>query len=195
MSAGNSYFKEEVIERIMKFAASKFTKVIVLAPDEPAEHTYKALGYEKNKSKRKAKLNANLLQNRARRIKEKLIKEGIGKNIEIIEWVDDIITNEYYKKSYQNILKLYKNNRQFRDDAKETTKLVLTSKFNNISENTVDEAVFYLLKELAFIFASLEIYHAEEATYIYHKEWPIYQKFISGVYDSKIRTNFKFLLY
>ena len=35
MSAGNSYFSEERIEKLLKFADKNFEKIIVLSPDKP----------------------------------------------------------------------------------------------------------------------------------------------------------------
>ena len=72
MSAGNSYFSEERIGKLLNFADKNFQRIVILSPDKPAEHTFKAFGYLENKARRKAKLKSNLLINRAKRELEKL---------------------------------------------------------------------------------------------------------------------------
>lgn len=194
MSAGNSYFKEEVIERILRKASKKFPKLIVMAPDKPAQHTYKAMGYPENKARRKAILNANLLQNRARRVVEKLKKEGIKTEFEIVEWIDEIVPDKRYQKKYKEILGVFNSNKEFKRDALKTTENVLKTKSKAFSRNALNEAVHYLLKEIAFVASSPKIYNAKSITYIYHKDWKIYRKFISGGYDGLPRPKLKFMI-
>ena len=62
-------------------------------------------------------------------------------------------------------------------------------------ESAIDEGVFYLLKELAFLLASPKIYDSEEVTYIYHKKWQIFQNLISGLYDNHSKKQLEFLLH
>lgn len=194
MSAGNSYFREEVIQKILSFTGEHFPKTLIMAPDEPAEHTFKALGYRGNEVKKKTRLNANLLQNRAKRVVDRV---GNKSKFHIVEWVKEIIPNKSYQEKLKEIIHLYFTNEQFRRDANNTTKEVLASKMQkeiNMEEAT-KEAVNYLLKELAFVIASPTIFNAQKITYVYHKEWPIYQKLIKGVYDGKTRDNLGFLLF
>ncbi len=46
MSAGNSYFTKERIEKLIKFANKNFEKIVIISPNKPAEHNFRALGYE-----------------------------------------------------------------------------------------------------------------------------------------------------
>src|SRR3989344_8046617 len=119
MSAGNSYFDEKTIGKLLKFADKKFQRVIVLSPDKPAEHTFKAAGYPENKARRKAKLNANLLINRAKRELQKI--KGKQK-FSFVDWESDVLGNNEYEKIYKEVMFLYKNNTSFKEDARETTK-------------------------------------------------------------------------
>ncbi|MBI2573336.1 tRNA-dependent cyclodipeptide synthase [Candidatus Woesearchaeota archaeon] len=193
MSAGNSYFKEEIIQKILKFTAEHFLKTIVIAPDEPAQHTFKALGYEGNEVSKKARLNANLLQNRAKRVITSMKDKS---KFQVIEWIEEIAPNLYYQEKLKQITLLYSKNSQFRSDANEVTREVLMSKSNEeFTADAVNEGVYYLLKELAFVMASPTIFNTQKVTYVYHKEWPIFQKLITGVYDGKVRGNLRFLLH
>ena len=93
MSAGNSYFDKKTIGKLLKFADKNFPKIIILSPDKPAEHTFKALGYQDNKAKRKAKLNANLLINRAKRELQKIKNKD---KFSFINWENDVLGNSEY---------------------------------------------------------------------------------------------------
>ena len=193
MSAGNSYFDEKTIGKLLKFADKKFQRVIVLSPDKPAEHTFKAVGYPENKARRKAKLNANLLINRAKRELQKI--KGKQK-FSFVDWESEVIINPNFKKRYREIISLYKNNVSFREDARETTKKVIDDKFLDVTEveRAIDEAVFYLIEELSFVLSSPSIYKVDNVSYLYHKNWVIYEDFIKGKYDGKKRDNFSFVL-
>lgn len=192
MSAGNSYFKEEIVLRLLEFAGKNFNQVIILSPDEPAEHTYKALGYEEKIAKRKAKLNSNLLKNRANRAIENL--KNHKSKFKIIEYTEEIIPNKIYKKELIEITNLYFHNKQFQKDAKEITKKIIENKSAKQLEISIDEAVNYLLKELAFVLASPKIYKTNKVTYIYHNKWEIFEKLIEGKYDNLPRSNLSFIL-
>lgn len=193
MSAGNSYFNEKTIGKLLKFADEKFQRIIILSPDKPAEHTFRALDYPNNKARRKAKLNANLLINRARRELKKLKNHN---KFSFVDWEKDIIDNSEYKKKYKDVTKLYKKNPKFRTDARNTTKKVIGNRFNEIKnmKKATDEAVLYLIEELSFVLASPLIYDVEKISYLYHQHWEIYEDLINGKYDGKKRKNFSFIL-
>ncbi len=193
MSAGNPYFTEERIAKLLHFALGRFAKVIIMAPDEPAEHNFKALGYPDNQAKRKARLNANLLQNRAKRAVNSLSPE-LKNNVIVVEWVDEVIPNARYQEKYKDILQLYHTNASFKKDARETTKSVISKKTGTNIEKSLDEAVHYVLKELAFVLASPSMYRAKKVFYLYHVAWPIYQKLKDGKYDGIPKINLGFLL-
>jgi len=193
MSAGNSYFNEETIGKLLKFADKRFSKIIVLSPDKPAEHTFKALGYPENKARRKAKLNANLLINRAKRELEKIKNKD---KFLFVDWESNVAKNLEYKTRYKEIIALYKANATFRQDARETTKKIIEEKASEILdiEKSIDESVLYLLEEISFVLSCPAIYRVSKVTYLYHQQWKIYENFIAGKYDGKKRSNFSFVL-
>ena len=167
-----------------------------MAPDEPANHTYLALGYEEKIAKKKARLNANLLQNRAKRGVEILTKEKNKSRFHVVEYGEEIIPNKIFQKMLIKIIELYRKDKHFYGDARVMTKEVIYDKLEESinMERAVDEGVNYLLKELAFVLASPEIYNTPHVTYIYHRNWVIFQKLIAGEYDGKPKTNLSFLL-
>ncbi|MDO8563910.1 MAG: tRNA-dependent cyclodipeptide synthase [Nanoarchaeota archaeon] len=196
MSAGNSYFSENVIRELILFAKDNFSTIIVAAPDIPAEHTYLALGYSESESKRKARLNANLLRNRAQRAIKQLEQENISSLLLVVDWSKDVEPNEFYQKAYKKVCQLYDENEFFKKDALLTTLQVLRKKINITEdmEKTLNEGVFYLLKELAFIIALPFLFNVNNVAYLYHRNWPIYEKFISGKYDGEIKKNLGFVI-
>ncbi len=45
ISPGNSYFKQSTISELIDFSVNIFSKIYIVVPDKPYEHTYRALGY------------------------------------------------------------------------------------------------------------------------------------------------------
>lgn len=72
MSPGNPYFKSRVIEDYVQYLGKESRRIIVVVPQQPAEHTYRALG-SKDAVKR-AKKNASQLKSHCRRAIEKVGK-------------------------------------------------------------------------------------------------------------------------
>lgn len=171
MSAGNSYFTEEKIKKLLEFASKNFEKIIIFSPDKPAEHNFRALGYEEKKVKKKAKLNANLLMNRAKRILEK----RKDKNKFKLESWTNIEENKNYKKELEKVKNIYEKDDILKKIIQKTSIKVLKKDQKEIN---IEEAVLYLLEELAFIISSPKIYSTKSATYLYHKKFDILEKFV-----------------
>ena len=72
MSPGNPYFKSRVIEDYVEYLGKEKRRIVVVVPEQPAEHTYRAMG-SKNAVKR-AKRNSSLLKSHCRRAIEKVSK-------------------------------------------------------------------------------------------------------------------------
>ena len=126
MSVGNPYFNPEVIKNIVEFCSKKFSKIRILVPFEPAQYTFQALGYDENKAKSKARLNSNRLKNHTQRVLDQI--KNKSSDIKIINWSEDILPKEEYKKSLKEIETLYSTNKLFQKDCNETTREVLNGK-------------------------------------------------------------------
>ena len=72
MSPGNPYFKSRVIEDYVEYLGKEKRRIIVVVPQQPAEHTYRALG-SKDAVKR-AKRNSTPLKSHCRTAIEKVSK-------------------------------------------------------------------------------------------------------------------------
>lgn len=195
MSPGNSYFKDDEIKYLLKTAIDRYGRVAVMIANIPAISTYIALGYPENRARRdKALPQGNLLKNRAERA---IIQLGYTNDqVKILDWEKEIEQNEEYKKSYIKISDLYNSNMVFQHDVDETTKGVLTGSKKEIPDilKAVKIAVHYLLSEFAFLDFAPKFLESKKVSYIYHKNWPVYENYIAGKYDNKVKNHLDFLL-
>ena len=72
ISPGNPYFKSRVIEDYVEYLGKEKRRIVVVVPEQPAEHTYRAMG-SKDAVKR-AKKNCSQLKSHCRRAIEKVSK-------------------------------------------------------------------------------------------------------------------------
>jgi tRNA-dependent cyclodipeptide synthase len=195
MSPGNSYFKDDEIKYLLKTAVDRYGRVAVMIADIPAISTYIALGYPENRARRdKALPQGNLLKNRTERA---IVQLGYTKDqVRIIDWENEVEPNKDYQESYAHIRSLYESNEQFEKDADETTKGVITGSKKEIADvaSATKIAVHYLLSEFAFLDFAPKFLDAEKVSYVYHKNWPVYENYIAGKYDEKSKDHVDFLL-
>jgi len=195
MSPGNSYFKDDEVRFLIEKIVQKFGKVAILIADVPAISTYLAFGYPENRARReKAMAQGNLLRNR---VKRAIIQLGYSDSqVKIINWLEEVENNPHYIKSYESVKELYNQNKEFRNAADKTTRSVLESSNRSISNinNAIKIAVNYLLSEIAFLEWAPSFLKTKKVIYVYHKNWTIYEDYIVGKFDKKIRKYLDFLL-
>lgn len=197
MSPGNPYFKSRVIEDYVQYLGKENRRIIVVVPQQPAEHTYRALG-SKDAVKR-AKKNTSQLKSHCRRAIEKVSKtDEVAGEFYMLDWTREVDTNEAYIAALDFVITFYNSNSDFRIDVARSTAKVLgkdsASSEDSESEYSdseleederVQEGVYYLLKELAFIISSKEMFRTDNVAVIYHRTWPVYEKFVNGDYDGQ----------
>jgi len=188
MSPGNSYFRDEVVKELLQKVLEKYGKAAVMIADIPAISTYIALGYPENRARRdKALPQGNALKNKVRRATQEL--NYSDNQVKIIDWGTEIDTNSEYQKKYQEVTELYKTNKKFHEAANLATKSALKYSEKQILdiESASKIAVHYLLSEFAFMEFAPKYLEADKVTYIYHKEWSVYESYILGEFDEKKR--------
>jgi cyclo(L-tyrosyl-L-tyrosyl) synthase len=195
MSPGNSYFKDEEVVYLLKTVVERYGRVAILIADVPAISTYVAFGYPENIARReKAIPQGNALKNRVKRAMSTL---GYNEtNVRILDWGGEVEENPGYQKSYKKVHELYVSRETFKKDADETTKNVLIGSkrsFDDIQKAT-ETAVHYLLSEIAFLEWASEMFHVKQVSYVYHKNWPVYENYIAGKYDGIPKPYMNFLL-
>ncbi|KAJ7393358.1 hypothetical protein OS493_006329 [Desmophyllum pertusum] len=121
----------------------------------------------------------------------------------------DVETCHEYNKALADIKDLYEANDEFRDDIRESTEAALRSlkngrgkggnKKNELAEESavdLKEGVQYLLKELAFFVAVPSIYeNCEEFVVVYHRSWPVLERFFAGCYDGIEKPSSGFVVF
>ncbi|MES2471095.1 MAG: tRNA-dependent cyclodipeptide synthase [Patescibacteria group bacterium] len=194
MSPGNSYFKDEEVTYLLKTVVERYGKTAILIADIPAVSTYVALGYPQNRARRdKALPQGNNLRNRTLRVAHEL---GLSDKVRVIDWETEIENNLEYKKTYERILHLYTTNSDFETSANKTTRGVLEHYKKDISDMdlAVRTAVHYLLSELAFLEFAPKYFGVEKVSYVYHKNWQVYEDYIAGKFDGVIKLHMDFIL-
>ena len=194
MSVGNSYFDKEKIEEILEYADKTFSSIRILIPYEPAIYTYLALGYDKTRASSKARLGANRLTNHTKRI----ISDDVhfkDKDITVLDWTREVAAMGSYQKCLMSITHLYETSRRFQIDAEEATAEVLGKKGGmGLTAEKIKIGVKYLLEEFAFVLSSPDLFKVDKTVYMYHRRWPIFEKFVNGEYDDKPKNNIGFIL-
>lgn len=193
MSPGNSYFKDAEVTHLLKETIARYGETAILVADIPAISTYLAYGYPENRARNKAIPKGNNLKNRTQRIAEEL---GISDKVRIIDWENEIENNPLYHPYYEAIQSLYNSNQAFQETADSTTQQVLELSSHEIPdiEKATKIAVHYLLSELAFLEFASEFLDKEQIVYVYHRNWPIYERYLSGSFDGKPKQHLDFLL-
>ncbi|XP_067018790.1 uncharacterized protein [Acropora muricata] len=187
MSPGNPYFKSAVIGDYVNFLGVEKRRVIVVIPQQPAEHTYRALG-SKDAVKRAKKNSSQLKSHCKRAIDKAFSSDQMAGEFYMLDWTREVDTHEAYVAALNFIVKFYKSNSNFRRDVARSTAKVLESSDSELEEDeSVQEGVYYLLKELAFIISSKEMFGTNKIAVIYHRSWPVYEKFVNGDYDGEAK--------
>lgn len=195
MSPGNSYFKDEIVRYLLKTIIDQFGHAGVLIPDIPAISTYIALGYSENRARRdKAMPKGNALKNRVLRVME--ILGYASDTVRIFDWKNEIADNVEYKRHYEKILDLYKNNTEFFRSVNSATQEVLRGQKKALLDikKSTDIAAHYLLSEIAFLEFAPSYLDSGKVVYVYHKNWKVYEDYIAGKFDGIVKSHLEFLI-
>ncbi|XP_031571880.1 uncharacterized protein LOC116305998 [Actinia tenebrosa] len=202
ISPGNPhYYKTETLERLFSLAESNSDKVLLFMPDKISEHNYKAVG-SKNPEK-SARVKANRLRNKCKEVMKQMGCEE--RKYSYVKWVEEVESCPAYTKAFQNIKDLCQRNDEFRCDIQESTEAALISMKNgreNASGPTdtpaidLEEGVKYLLKELAFFDVLPKIHrNCEEFVFVYHRPWPVLEKYCCGFYDGIVKPSLGYVVF
>lgn len=187
ISPGNSYFTQEVVNKLLKKGLEDYPRIGVFIPDVPAISTYIALGYPENRARRdKAIPQGNAFKNK---VKNAISSESLdASRIRLFDWAgENIEDNKLYREKYALIRNLYDSNVDFKKAADATTKEVLENnpfRKIEIGEKEIETGVHYLLSEFAFMLFLPGYENEDQVEYTYHKPWPAFENLISGKYTS-----------
>ncbi len=195
MSPGNSYFKDEEVRYLLKTIVEKYGRVGILIADIPAVSTYRALGYPANRARRdKAIPQGNALKNRVKKTMHEL---GYTEcEVKIFDWGKEVEQNDSYQSAFKKVSELYESDLIFREAANSTTRSVLQGARQQVEdiEKATHIAVHYLLSEIAFLEFAPAYLDVAKISYVYHKNWPVYEDYIAGKFGGGLRPHMDFLL-
>lgn len=192
MSPGNSYFKDKEVAHLLKEAIKRYGKVAIMVADVPAVATYQAMWYTLSKAKGKAILKWNALKNRTRRVLSEMWFEE--NSITIIDWASEVEENSVYQKYVLQVKSLYNQNIAFESAVNDTSLWVLQNSGKEFSDESVKQAVHYLLSEIAFLEFAPKFFETDKTGYLYHKNWDVFEYYIAGKYDGRVRPYMEFVL-
>lgn len=197
MSPGNGYFKQGVIDQLLEKAVNEFEHIGVFIPDVPAIATYVALGYPENIARsKKAIPQGNNLKNR---VKTSITNKGLpSEKIRVFNWKEEIEGNEIYENYFSQVKELYINNTLFKQGINEATNEVLKDnpfKKKEITLSDIQTGTHYILSEFAFMLFMPSYLNQNLVSYVYHKPWPVFEKFIKGEYDGEVKDKIVFIQY
>ena len=60
----------------------------------------------------------------------------------------------------------------------------------------IEEGAKYVLKEFAFLLSLSNIYERyERFVYVYHRSWPVLEKYLGGHYDNEVKSSLGFVIF
>jgi cyclo(L-tyrosyl-L-tyrosyl) synthase len=186
ISPFNSYFSEEMILKLVRWATSNFKSHHLFVPDKPASYTLEALGYDKKKADKKARRQANYLHNKIKRAYDKLDIIGCEYERSILNW-EKLENSDSYAEVFKNVTNLYENDEEFRTDCRAASRWVLQRKIDDkkLCEESIDKACQYLIAEIPLFIDSRRIVGVSNSVFCYHQTIEFLDKLFSGVYQCK----------
>lgn len=208
ISPRNSYFTKANIGFALDRLLQEETNVLVFIPDVPDIHNWLAYGYEERKARKKADAVGRSFRKTVHEIcadrRYSCANSGNAPvQVRIIDWQSEIEDNPLYKDSLAEIETLYQVSNAFRYDVRKASLHSIQSKIKNDPvlqdyfnetgiEKGISHAVHYVISEIAFLNVAPVLFACEHADYVYHREWPIYENFISGKYEGTYRPQLRF---
>lgn len=189
ISPGNTYYKQSIISELIDVATTIFSKIYIVIPDKPHEHTYKAIGYADAEAQRRARKASHPLKKSVDTAKENVtLKTDIP--LHCFDWQTEIEASPCYQDKLDYIYTLYHGNKEFHDDIHNEVKHVIINyphkKQETITESMLMEGAQYMLKEFAFFSALPDMVQTDTIALVYHREWPLWEKFSNGFYGQEI---------
>jgi len=191
VSSGNGYFNKDRLEIILMGMASYFREVVMLVPDLPALHTYRALGYDERHAMERMKKHKSSNKAIYKQVTERSIQHFGQKNIRFATWSENIIQEECYQQALSRAVEIYHNNFEFREDILRNTERYILARLEDRDvqqlggmREIVEKAAHYLVEEMAFF----EISHTmlkRDSLVSYYRDLELGIKYVNGHYGNQ----------
>lgn len=186
ISLGNSYFNEQRIRLILSGFCLKFKRIAVLLADELTIHNYRAVGYDEEKIQKKIRSESNHSRNRLKRVIDEVEAKFNRKNIEFYQW-RDVESFSKYHDSLSVVNDHYNNENLFAHDVNQFVLKIINSNSSDCEAKNLmlDEAKWYLLKEIAFLHCASAFFGSSFVSG-YYTDFPLFE---NQVFKNLIRRS------
>jgi cyclo(L-tyrosyl-L-tyrosyl) synthase len=190
VSPGNGYFNKERLEVILMGMANYFEEVVIIVPDLPALHTYKALGYDEHHALERIKKHRQEIGRCHRRVSEQLLLNFGKDNIRFTTWSDSLVEEKCYQQALDQAMEIYRNNCEFSESTLRNTERYILARLEEQDVQqlggvgkVVEEAAHYLIEEMAF-FAMFHMILNKEPVVSYYRDLELASNYVNGKYGN-----------
>lgn len=179
VSPGNSYFRVPLLTDLLGWLCGEFSVVDVVIPDSPLVHTYVAMGYDPERAERKARGEINVLRNRVNRAWQ---AQGGPRPADGLHMMSDLAANTTYQRLLGHCEQLVSEDGQLRDTCLAMSRDVLAARSPGYAPTPeqVQRSARYLIEELPFFLASVDIFDMSSSLCFYHQRLPLADLIFSG---------------
>lgn len=201
ISPGNGYFSKDRLEVILMGVASYFAEVVVIVPDLPALHTYRALGYDEHRAVERMKKHRQEINRCCRRASEQVLLNFGKNNIRLLTWSDGFSEEDDYQQSYERAVKLFQNNPEFQESILRNTERYILARLEeqNVQQlggmrKIVEKAAYYLIEEMA-LHEVLQKLLGKEPIISYYRDLELVSNYVNGKYDNPKNDHIGWVVY
>lgn len=201
ISLGNGYFNRERLEVILNGMANYFKDVIVIFPDLPVLHTYRALGYDEHYALERMKKHMKDKRGICKQISGQVLKSSGRNNIQFITWSDDVVNQKCYQEARERSIHLYNEDMEFRESVLRNTERYILARLGEQDihqlggmKKMVESAAYYLIEELAF-HEVLHLILNKIPTISYYRELELISNYVNGKYNNLCNNNIGMVIY
>lgn len=172
VSPFNSYFSPQNMEMLFTWGRDNFETFDIFTMDEASKYTLMAMGYEEAQAIKKTKKHDRNLYNK---IITCLTNIGFTEeeSKKKIVFLSHISQNEEYVHLYKRYADFFEKNPSFKDNCINASRNILIGKMEEITNDSLNIAIQYLLLELPIWFNIPEILGLSSSVLIY-KDLPLH---------------------
>lgn len=199
ISPFNSYFSSEKISEILEWTNDNYEDFAIFFPDEISKYNLIALGYDDIKACQKVLKQDKYMFNKIDKVLAEFLQQHVKTEVNIYT-ITNLMNNNIYQDLYTKYLKLFYNDKEFREGCFQVSRDYLSGHFRKrgleINEYqymvAMDSAVKYFVSELPVMMNMANILQIKSCDYIYH-DTPEFLKKIAAD-ENLMPPNQKFLV-
>ena len=185
ISPFNAYFSEERIYELVEWGHRSFRAMHLFVPDEPSTYTLQAIGYAKDKARKKARRQANYLLNKINRALDRVDLTGTAKSDIVLTW-QKLSSNKRFLTMLEEAKHIYAADGEFQTDCRTEVLRILKHQSppdQRISPDALDLATEYFLCEMPLFLDSASILGQATSVFAYRECIPLLRKLYSDEYQ------------